>query len=209
MCIVLLKNTGLTYQLIGDDSTSTYFNFNTTTGVFTVRRLNTTIDFFKRHFEITYHYFVHKKMDWNFSNKNWTYEGSTMSEICERKNLILSDIATRSLIEESRDYYIGRIVVYDTGAPPRSATVTARININRNIYAPVFLPVNYEQTILETEATSYLVLTVTATDQDRIVRRQNCLPLLHFFNFKDFAVKPFILDLHYFFVKVSYKFDSV
>ncbi|WAQ96546.1 FAT4-like protein, partial [Mya arenaria] len=50
----------------------------------------------------------------------------------------------------------------------RSATVTARININRNINTPVFNPINYNVTIMETEATNYLVLTVSATDLDRI-----------------------------------------
>ncbi|WAQ95445.1 FAT4-like protein [Mya arenaria] len=82
--------------------------------------------------------------------------------------LIGDDSTSSSLIEETRDYYIGRIVAYDSGSPARSATVTARININRNINTPVFNPINYNVTIMETEATNYLVLTVSATDSDRI-----------------------------------------
>lgn len=75
----------------------------------------------------------------------------------------------RSLLEESRDFYIGRIVAFDNGSPPRSATVTAQININRNVNSPVFDPRIYEETILETETSNFPILRVTATDADRIV----------------------------------------
>ena len=80
---------------------------------------------------------------------------------------------SRSLLEENRDFYIGRIVAFDNGSPPRSATVTALININRNEFAPVFTQQNYEETILETDNTNTVILRVTATDADRIV---SCLP---------------------------------
>jgi len=83
-------------------------------------------------------------------------------------------------LEESRDYYIGRIVAYDNGSPPRSATVTAVININRNVNSPVFNPTIYEETILETEATNYLIMRVSATDADRVVRLKSyCLSCSH------------------------------
>ncbi|KAH3873298.1 hypothetical protein DPMN_036530 [Dreissena polymorpha] len=75
----------------------------------------------------------------------------------------------RSLLEENRDRYIGRIVAFDNGAPARSATVTAIININRNENAPIFNPQFYNRTIMETEPTNFQILRVTATDADRIV----------------------------------------
>lgn len=108
----MLQQQNLDYVLIGDDTTSQYFNFNPADGSISV---------------------------------------------------------ARSLIQESRDYYIARIVAYDNGSPPRSATVTAQIFITRNLNQPIFNPTIYEETVLETEQTNFVVLRVTATDLDRIV----------------------------------------
>ena len=102
----------ITYQLIGDDTMPTYFDFDSSTGVITVRQ---------------------------------------------------------SLLQENRDFYVGRLVAYDAGSPPRSATATAIINISRNLNQPIFSPQFYNETILETASTNTVILRVTATDADRIV----------------------------------------
>ncbi|KAL3878042.1 hypothetical protein ACJMK2_035678, partial [Sinanodonta woodiana] len=99
------------YRLIGDDNIAQYFNFNGTTGVFTLK----------------------------------------------------SDLTTDSVLS-----YTGRVVAYDTGSPPRSATVLARIFITRNLRRPTFQQASYNQTILETQNTRTSILTVMATDADRI-----------------------------------------
>lgn len=77
-----------------------------------------------------------------------------------------------SLTAEIRDSYQGRIVAFDGGSPPRSATAIATINIQRNLNSPVFSPVNYEQTILETMQVGTNILRVTASDADRSVSIQ-------------------------------------
>ena len=80
------------------------------------------------------------------------------------------EIAVRqSLLQEVRDFYVGRIVAYDAGSPPRSATVTAIINISRNLNRPIFNPAVYNETILETASSQTVVVNVRATDADRIV----------------------------------------
>ncbi|KAK3584482.1 hypothetical protein CHS0354_018067 [Potamilus streckersoni] len=104
--------TGITgYRLIGDDNIGQYFNFNGTTGAFTLK----------------------------------------------------SDLTTDSVIS-----YTGRVVAYDTGSPPRSATVLARIFITRNLRRPIFQQASYNQTILETQNTRTSIMTVVAIDNDRI-----------------------------------------
>lgn len=103
----------INYQLIGDDTMPTYFDFDGTTGEISVRQ---------------------------------------------------------SLLQENRDFYVGRIVAYDAGSPPRSATATAIINIQRNLNRPVFSPTIYNETILETASTNTVILRVTASDADRVVR---------------------------------------
>lgn len=78
-----------------------------------------------------------------------------------------------SLTAEIRDSYQGRIVAYDGGSPPRSATAIATINILRNLNSPVFSPSNYEETILETMQVGTSILRVTASDADRSVSTVN------------------------------------
>ena len=85
-------------------------------------------------------------------------------------NTVTGVISVRSpLTAETRDSYQGRIVAYDGGSPPRSATAIATINILRNLNSPVFSPINYEETILETLQAGSFILQVTATDADRSV----------------------------------------
>ncbi|WAQ96421.1 FAT4-like protein [Mya arenaria] len=84
-------------------------------------------------------------------------------------NLVHCTCVYRSLLEEKRDYYIGRIMAYDMGSPPRSAVVTVRINIDRNIHPPVFNPLVYNATIMETDPTNTLVMTITGSDADRLL----------------------------------------
>ena len=108
------QNQVITYQLVGDDTMPTYFDFDTNTG----------------------------------------------------------DIAVRqSLLQENRAFYVGRIVAYDAGSPPRSATVTAIINISRNLNRPIFSPTSYNETILETASSQTVIVRVTASDADRVVSR--------------------------------------
>ena len=135
----------ITYQLIGDDTMPTYFNFDTATGVISVRQ---------------------------------------------------------SLLQENRDFYVGRIVAYDAGSPPRSATSTAIINISRNLNQPIFSPQFYNETILETAATNTVILRVTATDADRLVsavyflkKDQGSIPEL---SSEAFRVLSGIMKLHCF-----------
>lgn len=95
-----------------------------------------------------------------------------------------------SLTAEIRDSYQGRIVAYDGGSPPRSATAIATINILRNLNSPVFSPSNYEETILETMQVGTSILRVTASDADRSVstvhsnESHNVIYFLNFFLMK-------------------------
>ncbi|KAJ8318063.1 hypothetical protein KUTeg_003154 [Tegillarca granosa] len=84
-------------------------------------------------------------------------------------NTLTGQITVRSVLTaETRDSYQGRIVAFDSGSPPRSATATAKIFITRNLNKPVFNPTNYAETILETLSIGTSILRVTATDADRI-----------------------------------------
>jgi protocadherin Fat 4 len=74
-----------------------------------------------------------------------------------------------SLTAEIRDSYQGRIVAFDGGSPPRSATAIATINIQRNLNSPIFNPSSYEETILETLQAGTSIVRVTASDADRSV----------------------------------------
>lgn len=85
-------------------------------------------------------------------------------------NTLTGQINVRSVLTaEIRDSYQGRIVAFDSGSPPRSATATAKIFITRNLNKPVFNPTVYEETILETLSIGTSILRVTASDADRIV----------------------------------------
>lgn len=77
-------------------------------------------------------------------------------------------VASR-LTDENQDYYIGRVVAYDGGNPPHSATATVKINILRNLNQPIFTPQSYQRTIDETFPAGASVLSVTCFDRDRTV----------------------------------------
>ncbi|XP_052689553.1 protocadherin Fat 4-like [Crassostrea angulata] len=79
-----------------------------------------------------------------------------------------SILVQRPLTSQDNALYQGRIVAEDGGSPPRSATATAIINILRNINSPVFNPKNYSITIDETHQVGQNVITVTASDADRV-----------------------------------------
>uniref|UniRef100_K1QE50 Protocadherin Fat 1 n=1 Tax=Magallana gigas TaxID=29159 RepID=K1QE50_MAGGI len=79
-----------------------------------------------------------------------------------------SILVQRPLTSQDVALYQGRIVAEDGGSPPRSATATAIINILRNINSPVFNPKNYSVTIDETHQVGQNVITVTASDADRV-----------------------------------------
>uniref|UniRef100_A0A8W8I309 Cadherin domain-containing protein n=1 Tax=Magallana gigas TaxID=29159 RepID=A0A8W8I309_MAGGI len=80
-----------------------------------------------------------------------------------------SILVQRPLTSQDIAFYQGRIVAEDGGSPPRSATATAIINIPRNLNAPVFNPKNYSVTIDETHQVGQYVITVTASDVDRVI----------------------------------------
>ena len=59
-----------------------------------------------------------------------------------------------------------RVVAQDGGSPAKTATTLVKLEILRNFHAPVFSPVMYNETILETQALGQRILTVTANDND-------------------------------------------
>ena len=64
-----------------------------------------------------------------------------------------------------------KVLAYDGGSPPLSATATVHITVQRNLKAPVFAPNRYETEILETQPLADPIVTVTARDEDRLVSR--------------------------------------
>ena len=76
----------------------------------------------------------------------------------------------RPLNSDTTTSYQGRVVVRDGGSPARSATAVVAIEVIRNLFDPEFLPVSYEQTILETRSVGTSILQVSATDADSRVR---------------------------------------
>lgn len=73
------------------------------------------------------------------------------------------------LTAENQDYYIGRIRALDGGNPPRTATVTVKINIRRNLNTPVFTQAIYTTNVDEIVGVSTSLLRVTCTDSDVLV----------------------------------------
>ncbi|KAK3089813.1 hypothetical protein FSP39_006721 [Pinctada imbricata] len=105
-----------------------------------------------------------------FSNITYALIGDDTMPSYFSLNTVTGAISVRSsLTAEIRDSYQGRIVAFDGGSPPRSATAIATINILRNLNSPIFNPTNYEQTILETLTVGSSILQVTASDADRSV----------------------------------------
>ena len=76
----------------------------------------------------------------------------------------------KDLRTDSSDSYDLRIVAEDGGSPPRMATAVATVEVLRNFYAPVFSPLTYNATVLETLGLGASILRVAATDADRTVR---------------------------------------
>lgn len=62
------------------------------------------------------------------------------------------------------------MIAQDGGSPRLTATATVSITVLRNIFPPVFSPVTYNQTILETQSLGVTILSVNATDNDQRVR---------------------------------------
>lgn len=65
-----------------------------------------------------------------------------------------------------------RVLAEDGGDPPKSATVTVLVRVERNLYSPRFNPQKMEYEILETQALGVPVAIVNATDQDTKVRKR-------------------------------------
>ena len=62
-----------------------------------------------------------------------------------------------------------KVVAISGGTPPKVATATVSITVDRNLYAPFFSPPQYGVAVLETAAPGTVILTVTAHDGDRAV----------------------------------------
>lgn len=63
-----------------------------------------------------------------------------------------------------------RVVAEDGGNPPKAATATVLVSVERNLYAPRFNPQRIDRDILETHPLGVPVTIVNATDQDTKVR---------------------------------------
>ena len=59
-----------------------------------------------------------------------------------------------------------RLQVNDGGTPSKSSTAMLTVTVNRNLFDPVFNPVNYNITIYEDQTLGEEILRVTATDAD-------------------------------------------
>ena len=67
-------------------------------------------------------------------------------------------------------YHIqARVVAFDGGSPAKSSTVTAILNILRNLNNPVFDKKIYNVTIFETHPLRKVVTKIRASDVDRQV----------------------------------------
>lgn len=62
-----------------------------------------------------------------------------------------------------------RILAKDGGSPSRTAITVASITVQRNLNAPVFEILSYNETILETRQLGLPILQVKATDGDKRV----------------------------------------
>ena len=58
------------------------------------------------------------------------------------------------------------MVAQDGGSPAKTATALLKLEILRNFHEPEFTPINYNATILETQALGQSILAVTAKDDD-------------------------------------------
>ena len=68
----------------------------------------------------------------------------------------------------------------DGGTPPKTATTTVHIDVDRNLNAPKFSQATIKAEIMEISPAGSLVATVTATDQDTAVSIK--------MSFKDFCL---------------------
>lgn len=102
-----------------------------------------------------------------FSNISYVLIGDDSMPSYFTLNSITGTISVRaSLTAETLAMYQGRVVAYDGGAPPRSATAVAKITVLRNLFEPQFNKRNYETEILETIAVGTSILQVRAVDND-------------------------------------------
>ena len=63
-----------------------------------------------------------------------------------------------------------RIQARDNGVPFRFSTKVCQLTITRNFQVPIFNPRSYIQTVPETLPLGDVILTVTAVDNDPLVR---------------------------------------
>ncbi|XP_046579033.1 protocadherin Fat 4-like [Haliotis rubra] len=102
-----------------------------------------------------------------FSNISYVLIGDDSMPSYFTLNSVTGTISVRaSLTAETHGIYQGRVVAYDGGAPPRSATAVAKIRVLRNLFEPQFSERNYETEILETIGVGTSILQVRAFDND-------------------------------------------
>ncbi|RUS82555.1 hypothetical protein EGW08_009685 [Elysia chlorotica] len=74
--------------------------------------------------------------------------------------------ATSELQTDTATSYTVELQVRDRGTPPLTAATSFTIDVERNLFSPVFQPLNYTETIIETHPQGQIFLTVTARDAD-------------------------------------------
>ena len=65
-----------------------------------------------------------------------------------------------------------RVRVRDGGTPERTDVTLVRVDVARNLQAPVFEPEAYEVTVMETVNLGDSIAKVRATDADRLVNEK-------------------------------------
>lgn len=77
--------------------------------------------------------------------------------------------STNNLMSDDRLKYVARVKAKDDGTPPKSATATVLINVQRNFFSPVFIQSTLYRSIPESSPLNSALVTVTAIDSDKKV----------------------------------------
>ena len=93
-------------------------------------------------------------------------------------SLITAIVIVCSLISMENSYLIKmcclcyqlRLMTEDGGVPPCTNTTVAVLNVNRNLYDPVFSQLQYAATILEIASLRNPILQVSGSDRDSMVQ---------------------------------------
>ena len=75
-----------------------------------------------------------------------------------------------------------RVQAADGGSPALTSTATVNVDVQRNLFSPVFTDLIYEVTVLETQSLGVGIVTVAATDADtKVGQIKDC----HYFSVFD------------------------